>query len=71
MSGIVGWLFKSFLEWAGAKIMALVSLYQKDKANHQANVDQAAQDTKKAKELTKDATAKETDDAIDDTLSHF
>lgn len=71
MSGILGWIFKSVLEFVTAKIAAMVALYQKDKANHQANVDQAAQDTQKAKEITKDSGAKDVDSAIDDTLSHF
>lgn len=33
--------------------------------------DQAAQDSEKAKTLPADASAKETDDSIDDELKHF
>lgn len=71
----MGWLAKigiqAILDWALGKILALFSMFQKAKIDHQTQVDQAAQDMKKAKELKPDSTEKEVDDAIDDSLKHF
>ena len=71
MSAILSWLFKSVLEFITSKIAAAFALWEKDKADHQKEVDQAAQDMQKTKDLTKDSPAKETDAGIDDSLSHF
>lgn len=71
MSWLVGLIEKYFLNWLLEKVSAVISLWNKDKANHETAVNQAAQDVKKAKELKPDATAEETDAAIDDELGHF
>lgn len=71
MPAFVGWIIKPILEWIGGKIIAAIQLWEKDRINHQNNVDQSAQDMQKAKDLKKDASAKETDEAIDDAFKHL
>lgn len=71
MSAILSWLLKSVLEFITSKIAAAFAMWEKDKADHQKEVDQAAQDMQKTKDLKKDSNAKDVDNAIDDSLSHF
>ena len=75
MAAILAWLegsvIKFALDWLWGKISAAISKAEKVQADHKAAVDQAAQDSKKAEELPSDATAAQTDDAIDDELKHF
>jgi hypothetical protein len=66
-----GAVVKAFLNWALGQILALVRLNTIDKADHEKNKSQAEQDTKKLKELKKDATAEETDKAIDDAFRNL
>lgn len=71
MPAWLGVIFKWILEWSWGKLMAVYSAYKKDKENHEKAVNQAAQDSKKAKELKPDSTAKEVDEAIDDGFHHL
>lgn len=69
--GPFSWIANLVLQFFWGKATAAIAQAEKDKADHQAQVDQAAQDMKKTTELKKDSTAKEVDDAIDDSLKHF
>jgi len=66
----LGWIIKPILDWLLGRILGAIAAFEKDKKAHESAVNQAAQDTKKAKELKPDATAKETDDALDDMFHH-
>jgi hypothetical protein len=68
---MLNWLIKPILDWLLGKLLAAIEVYERDKKAHQSAVNQAAQDTQKAKELKPDATAKETDDSIDDMFKHI
>ena len=71
MSWLVSALVKPILDWLWGKLSAAIALYKKDQVAHQAQVDQAAQDSQKAKELKPDSTEGATDAAIDDELNHL
>jgi hypothetical protein len=70
-SWLGGMFFKWLLDWVLGQLKALYNAYQKDKANHETAVNQAAQDMKKAKEIKPESSEKEVDDAIDDSLKHL
>lgn len=69
------WLVGIIVEKVIGKIVEFLSSiwkkWQMRKENHQKQVDQAAQDMQKAKDLKPDSTAQQTDEAIDDSLKHF
>jgi hypothetical protein len=71
----VTWLTGAFLNavlnWLWGKILGAYNSWKKDKENHAKNINQAAQDSLKAKELKQDANEKQTDEAIDDELRHL
>lgn len=69
--GPLSWIANLILNFFWGKAAAAIAADQKDKASHQAEVDQAAQDMQKTKDLKPESTEKEVDDAIDDSLSHF
>ena len=71
MSWLSGAFVKAILDWIFSKITAAFSAWKKDKANHEAQINQAAQDMQKAKEVTVETPEKEVDDAIDDALKHM
>ena len=65
------WLVSAILDWIVNRILGLIKSLQ---AKLQLETDikrQAAEDSKKAKAVTPDSSAKEVDDAIDDQLKRF
>lgn len=71
LTWLVDIIVKDIIGAGIAFIAKMFKMYEADKAAHQANVDQAAQDVQKAKEVKPDTPAKEVDGAIDDELKHF
>lgn len=71
MSGFAAWLVETILSWLAKFLGQKVEVVIKDKASHQGQIDQAAQDMKPIKDLKDDASVKEVDDAIDDALKHL
>lgn len=71
MAAIEAFIVKEILSWLADRLAAYIKAIETDRANHEKEVNQAEQDTKKLSGLNPDSTAKEVDDAIDDTLSHF
>jgi hypothetical protein len=67
----VSWLVNLFLQFLWGKATDAIVVAEKDKAAHDAQVAQAAQDVQKAKDLKPDSTAGDIDAAIDDELSHM
>lgn len=67
----MSWLIEIVLNWFLKLIGQKVAAQVRDHNNHQAQVDQAHQDMHKTNELKPDSTAKDVDDAIDDSLKHF
>jgi hypothetical protein len=72
---VLAWIeavgLKAILDWVLAKIVALIKAYQKQKADHEKQVNQAEADSGPAKAVTPDSTEKEVDDAIDSELNHL
>jgi t-SNARE complex subunit (syntaxin) len=70
-SWLGGSVVKWVLEWVLGKVLALITAYRQWENDKRVNRDRAAQDMKKAKDLKPDATAKETDEAIDDAFRNL
>jgi len=66
-----GTVVKWILEWVLSKALALIEAYRQWESDKRVNRDRAAQDMKKAKDLKPDATAKETDEALDDAFKNL
>jgi hypothetical protein len=75
MSALLAWLVgvitKDIFNLIWGKISDAIAKNAQLKKQHEEAASQAAQDTEKLKQVTPDTPAKEVDDAIDDSLSHF
>ena len=71
MSWLSGVFIKAILDWIMSKISAAISIWRKDKANHETAVNQAAQDNEKATHINEGSTSDEIDDAGIDSLKHL
>lgn len=72
---MIAWLesigLKALFDWLWEKLTGAWAAYKKQQAAHQADVDQAAQDTAKAQSLAPQSSSTEVSNAIDDELNHL
>ena len=71
MPAFVSWLIGIIMNFFWGKVAAEVAVIEKDKADHEKAVNQAAQDNEKATHINEGSTSSAVDEAIDDSLKHL